>query len=419
MDSEVIPSKGKSKKPLKKFKTLKMRLFPNEEEIVKIQDSLTQYRWYYNASINIINTHYGSELTKNSKYSSISIRDLINKYEYSESIEDDKITREFKYNEEKKKPSVPAWWSTKPHSRLPRGAYNKFTSSLNSAISNYKNGNISHFNIKFRSKKNPTDYLNYEDKGYPSFINDIKSVYWFRNNKRKRTKISLKEINKTSSKRGFEIIYEKGTGKYFLHYPVECDWFPEEDKRNENQVALSQSGNRIIALDPGIRKFQVGYDPRGESIFFGEGAQERLINLLYRIDKSENTYFLWKKVKNLVDEMHWKTINYLIKNYDIILLPDFRISQMIKGYKLKKITKRLMVMYSFHRFKEKLQYKCGIYNKKLLIVDESYTSCTCGRCGHINKTGGKEEFNCSMCDLKMDRDVGGSRNILLKNITLR
>ena len=55
-------------------------------------------------------------------------------------------------------------------------------------------------------------------------------------------------------------------------------------------------------------------------------------------------------VKNLVNELHWKTISFLIKNYDVILLPDFRVKQMVKGRKLAKITKRLMMMFSFYKF---------------------------------------------------------------------
>jgi putative transposase len=137
---------------------------------------------------------------------------------------------------------------------------------------------------------------------------------------------------------------------------------------------------------------------------------------LLRIDKEENPWYLWKKVKNMVSELHWKTISFLVNNYDTIILPDFRVSQMLRSRKLSKITKRLMCMFSFHSFKEKLQYKCDEYNKKLFIVDESYTSCTCGVCGTVNNTKGKEEFNCSNCKLKIDRDVSGSRNILIKNI---
>ena len=56
-------------------------------------------------------------------------------------------------------------------SRLPRGASNKFTQNLNSCLSNYRNKNISKFDLKFMTKKNPTEFLNFEDRGYPAFIN--------------------------------------------------------------------------------------------------------------------------------------------------------------------------------------------------------------------------------------------------------
>ena len=121
----------------------------------------------------------------------------------------------------------------------------------------------------------------------------------------------------------------------------------------------------------------------------------------------------------MVEELHWKTISFLLENYDVIILPDFRVSQMIKKKKLSRMTKRLMCMFSFFSFKEKLKEKSHRYEKKVIIVDESYTSCTCGVCGHINNTKGNEVFKCSSCNLVLDRDVQGSRNIFIKNITLR
>ena len=127
---------------------------------------------------------------------------------------------------------------------------------------------------------------------------------------------------------------------------------------------------------------------------------------------------IWRKIKNMVSELHWKTIHFLIKNYDTILLPDFRISGMVKSKKLPRITKRMLYMFSFFRFKERLKYKCKIYNKKLIIVDESYTSQTCGDCGCRNHMKGNEVYSCKDCDLVIDRDVNGARNILLKNLRL-
>jgi putative transposase len=382
---------------------------------------LDQFRWYYNATLTTVYNHYGHDkITAKNKYSSYTVRDLLRKYEYTEEQTGNLLLKDFVYNEDRDEIPVPEWWEGNVHSRLPRGASGKFVSSLNSAISNYKNGNTRGFKMKFRSKRSPTDYLNFEDAGFPVFIKKIKSRYWFTTRNRKRKTISFSDID--TQARGIEIIYEKATGKYFLHYPVERNWFPTDDRRNDNQVRLSSQEDRVISLDPGVRKFLVGYDPKGNSIFIGEGAQQRLISLLYRIDKMKLSSVktkLWKKVRNLICELHWKSISFLVKNYDVILLPDFRVSQMLRKKKIGRMTKRLLSMFSFFRFKQKLKWKCDVHGKKLVIVDESYTSKTCTRCGKLNDVGGKEVFNCRFCGLEVDRDVVGSRNIFIKNITLR
>ena len=422
VDSIDLKEEVKKNKPKRQasvpLKTLKIRLFPTRDEKENLKIMFNQFRWYYNSTLTIVYNHYGyDKITDIRKYSNITIRDLVRKYKYTEEPQGNGITlQSFEYDKDRNEGLLPPWWS-KINQRLPRGASDKFTSSLNSAISNFKNKNINHFQMKFMNKKNPTDYLHFEDKDYPSFIRKIKSNYWFTSKEGKRKKISFSDI-KTNS-RGIEIIYEKETGKYFLHYPVDRNWFPEEDRRNDSQVKFISKGDRIISLDPGVRKFLVGYDPTGMSIFIGENAHIELTRLLYEIDTTKDTYLLWKKVKNLVSELHWKTISFLIENYDTILLPDFRVSQMIRSKKLARITKRLMCMFSFHSFKEKLKYKCNMYNKNLIIVDESYTSCTCGRCGKINDTKGLEIFHCTYCGLVVDRDATGSRNIFIKNTSLR
>lgn len=429
MDSEVMKSKGKYTNKYKKqkqesnLKTLKMRIFPTQDEKDQLHLMFDQFRWYYNSMVTIVYNHYGYEkITDEKKYSNYTIRDLMRKYDYQEEIYENLIFKEFVYDENRNEIPIPEWWKGQVHSRIPRGAVSKFCSSLNSAISNYKNGNISEFTMRFMSKKKNTEYVNFEDEHYPSFINQIKSHYWYRTQDRKRKKISLSDIN--TKKRVLEIIYEKETGRYFLHYPVERDWYPSDDIRNDSQIKYVVRGERLISLDPGIRKFMVGYDPEGLSIFIAEKASIELTNLLLEIDCKNShgytkNYKEWKRIKNLVSELHWKTISYLIENYDIILLPDFRISEMIKSKKLSRMVKRLMCMFSFFSFKEKLKYKCDMHNKKLIIVDESYTSCTCTRCGFINETKGKESLVCSSCNLSIDRDAAGARNIFIKNVTLR
>ena len=153
------------------------------------------------------------------------------------------------------------------------------------------------------------------------------------------------------------------------------------------------------------------------TILISQNFQQQQQQQNYKRKKfqKKEKYKKWKYIKNLVSELQWKTVSYLIRNYDTIVLPEFKTSEMLKKKKLGPTTKRLMSMFSFYKFKEKLQWKCDLYNKKLVIVDESYTSCTCGVCGLQNNIKGKEEFNCSNCSLKIDRDVNGARNILIKN----
>ena len=424
IEPELITSKTRYGKPAPaSLKTLKIRLFPTTEEADKLNLMFEQYRWYYNATVSVVYQHYGfDKISEPLKYSNISIRQLMRKYNYTEENFENLVFQSFDYDDSRNEVPVPPWWDKKEvHSRLPRGASDKFTSSLNSAISNLKNGNINKFNMQFMSRKKSTDYFSFEDKQFPSFIRKIKSNYWFTNSNGRRDIISFSDIIESTTEKGLEIIYEKDTGRYFLHYPVDRNWFPEEDRRNESQVKFISKGDRVISLDPGVRKFLVGYDPRGESIFIGEDAHIELTELLVEIDKTEiykDRSILWRKAKNLVCELHWKTISFLVENYDIILLPDFRVSQMVKGKKLARITKRLLMMFSFHSFKEKLKYKCSMYNKKLIIVDESYTSCTCGRCGNIKRTK-LEVYSCDECGLVIDRDATGSRNIFIKNSRLR
>ena len=423
-DSEATNSRGKSRSPLK---TLKFRLLPSELEKSFLTDSMDQFRWYYNSSLTVLQLdllRQGRKFQDEFKLSSYTVRDqIVGKYRYMEEQINNLLIQDYVYDEDNTERMKPAWMPGKVNARIQRGAINKLVFSVNSALSNKRNGNISKFQMKYMTKKADTAYLNFEDSSFPASISKIKSRYWYTDKNRKRRQISFSDVFNSTKKKGLEIIYEKSTGKYFLHYPVEVGWFPEEDRRSDNQASYrSSKRNRLISLDPGVRKFMVGYDPRGSCVFFGDGASKELTVLLYRIDKTENKQerdSLWRRVKNMVSELHWKTINYLVKNYDTILLPDFRISSMLRGNKISRMTKRLLCMFSFFSFKLKLKYKCETYGKKLIIVDESYTSKTCGNCGELNDVQGLEVYNCYFCMKEFDRDVNGSRNILIKNVCLR
>ena len=83
---------------------------------------------------------------------------------------------------------------------------------------------------------------------------------------------------------------------------------------------------------------------------------------------------------------------------------------------LRKVTVSEMLTWSHYKFRLRLLHKASQYGKTVLIVDESYTSKTCSKCGWQNdKLGGSKTFKCKNCEITIDRDHNAARNILLKN----
>lgn len=537
--TDPVPQTGKKKKFKRankdiKLKTLKFLLTPDENQVLKLREDFDMFRYYMNFSIDVFledREYNKKKIVSRKSYSYEWLRNLVEEYKYTEELLENQqvILRQYtkKTDDDPEGIYVPDHLKKKikGRRRIWRGVISKLVGNINSIVTNYRAGNIKDFEIRHMSTKKPTEFIHYEDAGFPKYILGIASRYWYTTKDRRRVKISFSDVFNSTHKRGIEIIHDKLTDQYFLCYPVQSDWFPPSDKRTENQAMFAVKGKRVISLDPGVRKFLVGYDPTGSSIFIGDRACDMISELLYKIDgehakgqdcrscsnckirsecvncdklkleakqkranctdcknikdkqskctkckrlnppgtttykikcndcdekptcfsceKSRKKKYLcntciplkcpniqvvdydlinitWTRVKNLVNDLHWKTISYLIRNYDIIIYPDFRVSGMIRGNSLPKIVKRLMTMFSTYKFKQRLAWKCSLYGKRLIIVDESWTSRTCGLCGLVkDNLGTSEVFECSRCKVPLDRDMAASRNILLKNLKLR
>ena len=195
----------------------------------------------------------------------------------------------------------------------------------------------------------------------------------------------------------------------------------------DNQV------DRSVSIDPGVITPLTCYDPTGKIIKIGTGCLTRLFRLFHHKNKLQGLMAkttkhsirykykkailrLSQKIKNLVTDSHRQISLWLCQNYNIILIPKMNFHNFKK---MTKRTKTKMALWNHCSFVDKLIDKSKEFkNCSVRVVQEDYTSKTCGNCGFIKEDLGRARtFNCNKCLVSMDRDTCGSRNILLKYVT--
>jgi transposase len=250
----------------------------------------------------------------------------------------------------------------------------------------------------------------------------------------------------------YDCIIKYEYGIWYLHIPyvrqprkepksqtAESQQLKETNESTTYIDALFQS---IVGLDPGFKTFLAFYSQmiHGKiqqnnifkkicskldyynKLYYGKKIGNVWINQPKQISYTKYIYItnlLYRKQSHLAMQMHYNTITFLTGNFNWILLPSFESQEIVKGKKLSKETKREASQLQHYKFKQRLQSACSsMKNCKVLIVSEAWTSKTCGRCGSIktNLTLKDRIYSCNKCGLSIDRDVNGSRNILLRNI---
>jgi len=381
---------------LLRTRKIKLKLTSIQKKTFKIWSDHSRYS--YNKAINFINNSSSEKDiafrnfydTKpeniNVFYSEFELRDLITPKEVCSRIP----------------------WILQTPKGIREGAVFEAKENLRKCLTNFKNGHINHFKLRFKSKKNskwtitvPHDSINVYEKAVG--IYEGRTTHF-----RVRTTEKIGEINSDC------MIHFDGLS-YFICVP-----FTVEKKTN--------SQNWFAALDPGSRKFQTIYCPDEETyVYLGERASDALYKNLITLDNllsnknSKNGLKIKKlrlRIENLQKELHNKTANFLCNSYQNMYIPKLtRNNDIIRKVRRKLRTKtvRQMVVLGHCKFVERLKTKAEEFtNVKVHIISEEYTSQKCLRCNGLTKTA-KEIFNCDFCNLKVDRDILGSTNILLKN----
>ena len=121
-----------------------------------------------------------------------------------------------------------------------------------------------------------------------------------------------------------------------------------------------------------------------------------------------------RKVANKRHDHLHKLTKKLVETYDVIVLEDLKIKNMLKNHKLAKAISNA----SWATFVRLLRYKCEWYGKLFILVPPHYTSRICHQCGWDSgkKPLDIREWTCPHCHETHDRDINAAINILYRGL---
>ncbi len=376
-----------------RYKSKKILIFPSVNQHLILQNWMAMYRWIYNRTVEIVNDRLNKKI----------------KSAFDFKIVRDKCVRPtFKYHLHQ----YPDWYTgNKIPSRVLDGAIRTCCQNFKANISKLKEGSITHFNMRLKSKLNATSIV---------IANDCFS----------------------SKKNGFhiDVLGEIQSSEIFYTYPHHASFLKYEPKTNvytlylpilDFQVPYTKV-NKEIGIDLGEKNVAVGYSPNQEIVKVGVMCRYRLKridkkieNLTSKISKMKNNKNkkrikklktrrtqLYQRKKNLRDDLHWKTISFLTKNYDTIIVGDLSVQSIVQKLRDKRV-KNTFHGLSLYMFKERLEWKCKMTGRIFIYQDESYTTQTCTQCGSLSKPQDRV-YQCNHCKLVIHRDINAARNIWLR-----
>ena len=150
---------------------------------------------------------------------------------------------------------------------------------------------------------------------------------------------------------------------------------------------------------------------------YPQHVRDFIVHVNKRINK------LRSRKRHLVADLHRRVAYDIVKSHDIILLPSFNTSKMVKkaknpgdkSRKIRKVTVNDMLSLAHYKFKLTLKWMARKYGKILIEVNEAYTSKTKVD-GTIDlKLGGKKFIIDSR--KKIDRDEHIARNTPIRFLT--
>lgn len=295
------------------------------------------------------------------------------------------------------------------------GAVNDVCKAYKTGFANLKLGNIKFFRMHYKKKTNP-DKCVCIPKSLVKNKNGVihLSSHFFKENcKFKMGKKTLKTYKDLEINNDCRIIKQKD--EYWLIVPIPFEEIPKQPLIN------------YCGIDPGVRTFMTSFGNNGCIEYIHNGLIIKKLNNKIALLKELRNLKVRKRVlkkqlnkiekrkSNLIDELHWKVINDILNKNDIIFYGNIKSHNIVKNKKNKTLNANMNDL-KFYKFKERLAFKATEKHKRVVLVNEAYTSQTCSYCGCMYKPGSSKIYECEKCKKIIDRDMNASKNILMKGI---
>jgi putative transposase len=199
------------------------------------------------------------------------------------------------------------------------------------------------------------------------------------------------------------------------------------------QEKARQAGE-VVAFDLGIKALATGLNEQGKVYHIGGFKGSRWYNRqLDKIrskrdkckKKSRRYIYLSKVYKRVSQKKRAKQQDCLHKASHLIahklvertvVIGDLSQRQMVTKEhqeRNKHLNRAVFNDWGLYSFTQLLIYKCLLYGKELVFLDEKNTSKMCSDCGHLQPMPlYKRTYVCTECGLVMDRDENSAHNIL-------
>ena len=212
--------------------------------------------------------------------------------------------------------------------------------------------------------------------------------------------------------------------KWFLHIPMTKE-VPDVDLHQINQV---------VGIDLGVNFIATTYDSKGRTLFFS-GKEIKHKRAQYAKVRKElqqrQTSSARKRLKKIgsrenrwMNDVNHRITKALVNRYGketLFVLEDLTgIRNATEKVRLKD--RYATVSWAFYDFRTKLEYKAQLNKSQVVAVDPKYTSQTCPKCGHTEKSNRNKKlhlFKCKACHYTSNDDRIGAMNLHRKGIEYR